>query len=120
MPNRLPIRGSILAAAAAFALSHAALAADPSPQVGAQISAQCAACHGSNGLSVDNAIPNLAGQHYVYLVKQLKAFRDKSRVSPLMNELARGLTDEQIQDIAAYYASLPIHVGTPAKPKSKP
>ncbi len=118
MRFRLPVRQSILAAIIALVLGQAAaFAASPDPKIGAHISAQCAACHGSNGMSVDTSIPNLAGQHYVYLVTQLKAFKDRSRISPLMNELARPLTQEQIEDIAAYYDSLPIEVGKPSKSK---
>jgi cytochrome c553 len=88
----------------------AAFAASPSAQKGAQISAQCAACHGSDGMSVDTSIPNLAGQHYQYLTTQIEAFKQRTRNSPLMNELTRTLTQEQIDDLAAYYASIPIRV----------
>jgi cytochrome c553 len=118
MPFRLPIRQSIVAATIALVLGQAtAFAAPPNPKVGAQISAQCAACHGSDGLSVDNSIPNLAGQHYVYLVQELNAFKNRDRNSPLMNELTRTLTQQQIEDIAAYYAGQQIEVRKPSKSK---
>lgn len=92
-----------------------AAAFTPNPKAGAQISQTCAACHGDNGFSVDNTIPNLAGQHYAYLVTQLNAFKSRSRNAPLMNELARSLTEEQIEDIAAYYAGVSIELAK--KPK---
>jgi cytochrome c553 len=117
MRSGLPFRRGIIAASTTLAFGVAAFAGSPNPAVGAHISAQCAACHGSNGMSVDTSIPNLAGQHYVYLVQQLKAFKERSRISPLMNELARPLTQEQIEDISAYYASVPIEVGKPSKSK---
>jgi len=118
MRIRLPSRQSLLAAS--FLLGPGpAFAAAPQPDAaaGSHISITCAACHGSDGISVDTSIPNLAGQHYVYLVQQITAFRDRSRISPLMNELARPLTDRQIEDIAAYYASVPIAVGKPSNAK---
>ncbi|HUO98080.1 MAG TPA: cytochrome c [Rhizomicrobium sp.] len=93
------------------------LAAGPNAKTGAQISAQCAACHGADGMSVDTTIPNLAGQHYVYLVQQLKAFKNHTRGSPLMNELAQPLTQQQIEDISAYYSQMPIEIGKRPKPK---
>ena len=45
----------------------------------------CAGCHGATGVSHDDMFPNLAGQRYGYLVKQLEAFRDGARKSPLMS-----------------------------------
>ena len=93
-----------------FVGAGAALAAGPNAETGAQISAQCAACHGSDGMSVDTSIPNLAGQHYQYLTTQIQAFKQRTRNSPLMNELTRSLSQEQIDDLAAFYASVPIRV----------
>ena len=61
--------------------AEAASAAGPSAEAGAKISAQCAACHGSDGMSVDTSIPNLAGQHYAYLVAQTSAFKQRTRTS---------------------------------------
>jgi cytochrome c553 len=103
--------------AAAAAAAGAAFAAGPSVEKGAQISAQCAACHGSDGLSVDTSIPNLAGQHYAYLVEQTNAFKQRSRINPIMNQMVQSLSQEQIEDIAAYYASVPIQVKAAPKPK---
>lgn len=95
----------------------AAQAAAPDAAAGARISTPCAACHGSDGISLDTSIPNLAGQHYPYLVQQLKAFKSGSRNSPLMNELVRSLSEEQIEDLAAYYDSQLIEVKKPSKSK---
>jgi len=104
--------------AALTALSiPAAAAGQPNARAGQLISTTCAVCHGSDGMSVDTSIPNLAGQHYAYLVQQINAFKHGSRNSPFMNEQARPLTDEQIEDIAAYYASVPIEVGKSQKQK---
>ncbi len=69
-------------------------------------SAVCAACHGGNGVSSNNMWPNLAGQKEGYLVLQLKAFRDGQRKNALMAPMAAGLSDKDIDNLAAYFSSL--------------
>ena len=81
---------------------------------GAAISAECAMCHGSNGISVAANIPNLAGQRYSYLLQQLHAFKDGKRDNPLMQEVAHSLTGQQMRDLSAYFASIRLHVGQAA------
>ena len=66
----------------------------------------CAACHGANGISPQDMWPNLAGQKEGYLISQLKMFRDGRRVNPMMTAMSKGLTDADIANLAAYYASL--------------
>lgn len=87
----------------------------PSAETGEAISAQCAACHGNNGISVGASIPDLAGQHYVYLLKQIEAFRDGVRKSPIMEEMVKTLSDVQMRDLAAYFASVPIKTASVKK-----
>jgi cytochrome c553 len=74
----------------------------------------CAACHGANGVSVNDAIPNLAAQRAGYLEAQLKAFKDGTRKQPsatsptaIMNAIATQLSAEDIANVAAYFASQP-------------
>ncbi len=67
----------------------------------------CAACHGHNGVSVSENIPNLAGQRAKYLSIQLKAFRDGKRQNPLMNAIAAQLDDTDIENLAAFFNGLP-------------
>jgi len=69
-------------------------------------SATCAGCHGGNGISMVPMYPNLAGQKEQYLVKSIKAFRDGTRTDPTMNAMAKPLSDADIDNLAAYYASL--------------
>lgn len=69
-------------------------------------SATCAGCHGAAGVSNNPLWPNLAGQKEAYLVKQLKAFRDGSRTDPMMAPMAKPLTDDDINNLAAYYSGL--------------
>ncbi len=65
----------------------------------------CAACHGANGISMNPMWPNLAGQKEQYLVKQIKAFRDGTRTDPTMAPMVAALTDDDIANLAAYYAA---------------
>ncbi len=66
----------------------------------------CAACHGAGGVSNADIYPNLNGQKNGYLVKQIKAFRDGDRNDPMMSPMAKGLSDEDIDNLAAYYSGL--------------
>lgn len=69
--------------------------------------AVCSACHGADGKAIQPAYPNLAGQHPQYIAKQLTDYRDGNRVNALMSGQATNLTDEDIQDLAAYYGAMP-------------
>jgi cytochrome c553 len=94
-----------IAALAALSLNvQTAMAGDAA--AGKSKAAACAACHGANGISANGMWPNLAGQKEVYLVSQLKAFRDGDRKNPMMAPMAAGLSDDDIANLAAYYASL--------------
>jgi cytochrome c553 len=66
----------------------------------------CAACHGPEGISLNDLWPNLAGQKEGYLVKQIKAFKAGDRVDPTMAPMVNPLTDEDIENLAAYFSSL--------------
>jgi cytochrome c553 len=73
---------------------------------GATLALNCTMCHGAKGMSESDA-PNLAGQYPEVVVKQLRDYRAGKRRSSLMEALARGLSDRNIDDLGAYYASLP-------------
>lgn len=75
-------------------------------QAGKSKTAACAGCHGADGNSISGTWPSLAGQHASYLIKQLKDYKSGARVNATMNGMAAILaTDEDIQDVAAYYQS---------------
>jgi cytochrome subunit of sulfide dehydrogenase len=98
------------ASIAAFSVSiGAGFAADvvPYPNVGRDIVANCANCHGTDGRSVSAAIPSLAGQDAQVIVQRMKEFRDGRRASTVMQPLAKGYTDAQIEAAAAYLAAQP-------------
>ena len=66
----------------------------------------CAACHGAAGISAIPMYPNLAGQKEAYLAKQLKDFKSGARKDPVMAPMAMALSDEDVANISAYFASL--------------
>ncbi len=74
---------------------------------GATKAAVCAACHGPQGIAVAAVFPNLAGQSQTYLYVQLRAFKDGARDNAVMKPLAAALSDQDMRDIAAHFASLP-------------
>lgn len=81
-------------------------------EAGEQKAATCMACHGADGLGTNPMYPVLAGQYEDYLVHALKAYRDGSRKNVIMAGLAAPLSDQDIKDLAAYYASMPSALGT--------
>jgi len=68
--------------------------------------AVCASCHGASGIASNPAWPNLAGQNYKYLVKQIRDFRDGTRKDAVMSPMAVSLTDQDIVNLAVYYSGL--------------
>ena len=74
---------------------------------GKEKAALCAACHGPNGISLNDLWPNLAGQKEGYLKKQITAFRDGTRQDPNMQPMVANLTDADIENLAAYFSTLP-------------
>jgi len=73
---------------------------------GATLALNCTMCHGAQGMSASNA-PNLAGQYPEVIIKQLQDYKAGKRGSPIMEALAKNLSDRDIDDLAAYYAYLP-------------
>jgi cytochrome c553 len=70
---------------------------------GRQKAGSCVACHGAAGLSTLPNAPNLAGQPEIYLVEQLRAYRNGKRANEVMTVVARALSDRDIDDLAAWY-----------------
>ena len=66
---------------------------------------QCFSCHGVNGVSLNPEFPSLAGQNKNYLIKQLEAFKNGDRKSPIMKPMASGLSDKDIEQVAIYFSS---------------
>ncbi|MET0984932.1 MAG: cytochrome c [Steroidobacteraceae bacterium] len=78
--------------------------AEGSAEAGQAKTAVCVACHGVDGNSANPEWPSLAGQSAPFIVKQLQAFKSDARQNPLMTPQAKMLSDQDIQDLAAYYS----------------
>ena len=74
---------------------------------GAAHATTCNGCHGANGVSADAAIPNLAGQSIAAIYKQLEDFKDGNRGTMVMRVFVASLSQEEMVDLATYYAALP-------------
>ncbi len=72
--------------------------------------ATCGACHGPDGNSVNPEWPNLAGQHPAYVIAQLQAFKGNVRKNPNMNAMAAPLSDQDMADLAGYFAGQTLKV----------
>jgi cytochrome c553 len=102
------VKGALKAACLAVvlaAVSHASFA-DGDVKAGRVKAAQCAACHGIDGMSKLPEAPNLAGQTEEYLVKALNDFRSGERKNEMMSMMAKTLSDADVANLAAYYHSL--------------
>jgi cytochrome c553 len=103
MPIAKPLASTLAVLALSLGLAPLALAKGDA-EAGATKAAICTACHGVNGNSVNPEWPNLAGQNARYIEEQLKLFRAGHRNNAVMYPLAMALTDEDVADLAAYYA----------------
>lgn len=83
------------------------------PAAGRNIAKQCRTCHGLDGVGRMPNVPNLSGQNELYLEKELRAYRSGVRKAPQMSVIASGLSDEDIENLAAWYASIEITVNMP-------
>jgi cytochrome c553 len=101
MKKKLQVLSVCLALTSASSILHA----QGNINAGKQKSTSCASCHGEDGNSMVATFPKLAQQHSSYLKQQLHAFKDGSRNDPMMSPMALALTDEDIADISAYYAT---------------
>ena len=81
------------------------------PAAGAQKAANCVACHGNDGNTTIADYPNIAGQNAKYLEIQMRQMRDGERVIPLMLGQLDAMSDQDLRDIAAHYASQPGKIG---------
>lgn len=102
--------GRTLAVAGVSALLSTLTVAAPQLGVDAlrqqALAASCASCHGSQGHAVKGAsVPGLAGLPAPYMVEQLKAFQAGTRPATVMHQLAKGYSDAQIEQLAAYFAA---------------
>jgi len=100
-----------LGVALGVALAAPALAQDAA--AGRAKAAACAVCHGPLGLSSAPDAPHLAGQPAMYVAAQLRAYRSGARKHEVMAVIARPLSDEDIANIAAWFASIRVEANAP-------
>ncbi|MEQ8354621.1 MAG: cytochrome c [Kiloniellaceae bacterium] len=101
----------LLAALALASLPQAAEAGDAA--AGRKKARQCQTCHGIDGIAKIPIAPHIAGESEIYLATQLKAFRSGKREHEIMSVIAKDLSDEDISDLSAWYASIKITATMP-------
>jgi cytochrome c553 len=108
MPARLPLLALALLAVSAV---HSTAQAVGDPEAGATKALICTGCHAGTGLRMNKPsifrIPKVAGQHNEYLVSALKDYKSGTRENESMKAIAAALSDQDIEDLAAHFASLP-------------
>ncbi|MQM36464.1 Cytochrome c4 [wastewater metagenome] len=110
------INSRLLAVFASLLLLAGGLAhAEGDPQAGKSKAGACAACHGPDGNSNSPQFPNLAGQHADYVYAQLKHFKSGERQNAIMAGQVANLSDQDMQDLAAYFSSLSMEVNAADK-----
>ncbi len=90
-----------------------ARADDGNPVVGRKKALQCQACHGMDGIAKIPEAANLAGQSTIYLTSALGDYKTGARKNDMMSTIAPTLSDADIADLAAYYASIEITAKVP-------
>ncbi|HEV7914953.1 MAG TPA: cytochrome c [Albitalea sp.] len=101
---------SLLVAIGLTVVAFAVPAAAGDVAAGRQKAQACAVCHGASGLSAVPDAPHLAGQPALYLAAQLRAYRSGKRTHEVMSVMAKPLTDADIDNLAAWFSSIPIDV----------
>jgi cytochrome c553 len=106
--------GAMVGFAAAVAPAHAADDIEAKAQT-------CAACHGQNGVPIEpKTMPIIWGQQQSYLMKQLRDYRNGERDNPIMSAIAKGLAEDDLRKLAAYFAAktwpAPTAAAAPASP----
>jgi len=103
---------TLLSLGATLAFVSTQLLASGSVENGKQKAATCFACHGVDGNAVDPQYPRLAGQYNMYLQQVLHEYKDGQRDNPIMKGMVATLSDQDIEDVAAYFSSLPSKLDT--------
>jgi cytochrome c553 len=102
------LRADVRVLLASLLFSQAMPTAAANLLAGKQKAMQCTPCHGQNGIAVNPDAPNLAGENPGYIERQLKAFRSGERKNEQMTIVAGGLNDQDIGDLAAWFAAIKV------------
>ncbi len=103
---------ALLSCGAFLALASAPLLASGNAANGKTKAAACFACHGTDGNAVDPQYPRLAGQYNAYIQQVLHEYKSGGRDNPIMKGMVSTLSDQDIEDVAAYFSSLPTKLDT--------
>ena len=106
MTGKLLIAGGFIAACLSPAFAQDA-------KLGRDKAKMCIGCHGKLGIAVAPNAPNLAGENAVYVAEQLRAFKDGRRENHQMTIIASGLSDDDILNLAAWYAAIKVTATAP-------
>ena len=102
----MKIRHQIAAILLAGTTIQSAIAQDSAALHMRGLAATCANCHGTDGRTTEgSAIPSLVGMPKSYMVMQMKAFKEGTRPATVMHQISKGITDQQIDSIANYFAA---------------
>lgn len=93
-------------------LASAAVGANPA-DAGREKALACAVCHGPIGISTQPDAPHLAGQPAIYVTAQLKAYRSGARQHEVMAVIAKGLSDDDIAQLAAWFSTIQVQATAP-------
>ena len=105
-------RSSLILAAILVLTSGSSLLAQGDAAAGADKIAVCVACHGLDGnMIVLPDVPKIGGQNEKYLLKQMQDMKSGVRMAPLMTGMMNALNDQDLSDVAAYYATQPLSQG---------
>lgn len=116
-PMRLPLAGlALFLAGMTLPLAGPTPSGDPA-KAESIVAASCAGCHGTDGNSPVANVPKLAGQHADYLLKELKAYQQEHRPSAIMVPMIKPLADDDLANLAAYFARQKPAPGTVSKPE---
>jgi cytochrome c553 len=110
-----PLRRGVAATTLLVAATLGSAYAAGDVKAGRQKALQCQACHGMDGTAKIPEAPNLAGQSEVYLIKSLQDYRGGARKNEMMSIVIQSLKDQDIADLAAYFAAIPVTVGEPPR-----
>ena len=110
MRRRYRTAVAVLATAVSTTLGSAQDAAAQDVAAGRRKAIACQNCHGMDGIAKLPDAPHLAGQPAPYLARSLRAYRSGERRNEVMSIAAKSLTDDDIRDLAAYYAAIQIEV----------
>ncbi|WP_199097065.1 cytochrome c [Dyella sp. ASV21] len=103
---------TLLSLGAALACACTPLLANGNIENGKQKAATCFACHGTDGNAIDPQYPRLAGQYNMYIQQALHEYKVGKRDNAIMKGFVATLSDQDIEDVAAYFSSLPTKLDT--------